>query len=115
VVATDVNQRALAFTAINAALNGLDNVETRLGSLFEPVKGETFDLITCNAPYVVSPEDRWQYRDAAGFEADQLSQTVVTQCGSGRPGLVVSKRGFFQASTTTAKVNVSAHAAPISA
>src|SRR5207248_10232467 len=78
VIATDLNPRAVAFTALNAALNGIDNVEVRLGSLFEPVAGETFDLITCNAPYVVSPEDRWQYRDAAGFEADQLSQTVVT-------------------------------------
>ncbi|MDX6476131.1 MAG: hypothetical protein QOH95_1642 [Gaiellaceae bacterium] len=79
VVATDLNPRAVAFTALNAALNGIDNLEVRLGSLFEPVAGETFDLITCNAPYVVSPEDRWQYRDAAGFEADQLSQAVVTQ------------------------------------
>src|SRR4051794_6479317 len=79
VVATDLNPRAVAFTSLNAALNGLDNVDVRLGSLFEPVAGERFDLITCNAPYVVSPEDRWQYRDAAGFEADQLSQTVVTQ------------------------------------
>src|SRR4051794_20887101 len=79
VIATDLNPRAVAFTSLNAALNGLDNVEVRLGSLFEPVAGETFDLITCNAPYVVSPEDRWQYRDAAGFEADQLSQTVVTE------------------------------------
>ena len=79
VIATDLNPRAIAFTALNAALNGIDNVEVRLGSLFEPVAGETFDLITCNAPYVVSPEDRWQYRDAAGFEADLLSQTVVTQ------------------------------------
>jgi SAM-dependent methyltransferase len=79
VIATDLNPRAVAFTALNAALNGIENLEVRLGSLFEPVAGETFDLITCNAPYVVSPEDRWQYRDAAGFEADQLSQTVVTQ------------------------------------
>jgi methylase of polypeptide subunit release factors len=78
VIATDLNPRAVAFTALNAALNGIDNLEVRLGSLFEPVAGETFDLITCNAPYVVSPEDQWQYRDAPGFEADQLSQTVVT-------------------------------------
>ena len=63
VIATDVNERALAFTNISAALNGIGNVETRLGSLFEPVEGETFDLITCNAPYVVSPERRWAYRD----------------------------------------------------
>jgi methylase of polypeptide subunit release factors len=78
VIATDLNPRAIAFTALNAALNGIRNLEVRLGSLFEPVAGETFDLITCNAPYVVSPEDQWQYRDAAGFEADQLSHTVVT-------------------------------------
>ena len=45
-VATDVNERALAFTALNAALNDLDNVETRSGSLFEPVAGDEFGLIT---------------------------------------------------------------------
>jgi hypothetical protein len=76
VIATDVNPRALAFTEISAALNGISNVETRLGSLFEPVAGETFDLITCNAPYVISPVSRWQYRDA-GFPADEFSRRVV--------------------------------------
>jgi len=76
VVATDVNPRALAFTAISAALNRLENVETRAGSLFEPVAGETFDLITCNAPYVISPERRWQYRDA-GARGDAFSEQVV--------------------------------------
>jgi methylase of polypeptide subunit release factors len=76
VIATDVNPRALAFTEINAALNGLKNVETRLGSLFDPVAGQQFDLITCNAPYVVSPESRWQYRDG-GLPADELSERVV--------------------------------------
>jgi methylase of polypeptide subunit release factors len=81
VVATDVNPRALAFTQISAALNGIDNVETRLGSLFEPVRGETFGLITCNAPYVISPERRWQYRDA-GFPADELSRQVVTNAAA---------------------------------
>lgn len=77
VVATDVNPRALAFTRISAALNGIANVETRLGSLFEPVAGETFGLITCNAPYVISPERRWQYRDG-GLPGDELSRRVVT-------------------------------------
>jgi methylase of polypeptide subunit release factors len=81
VIATDVNRRALSFTEINAALNGLTNVETRLGSLFDPVAGEQFDLITCNAPYVVSPESRWQYRDG-GLPADELSQRVVLQAAA---------------------------------
>ena len=44
VVATDVNARALAFTELNAALNGFTNIDCRLGSLFEPVAGETFDV-----------------------------------------------------------------------
>ncbi len=77
VVATDVNPRALAFTALNAALNGFDNVETRLGNLFAPVAGESFDLITCNAPYVISPETKWQYRDG-GLPADEFSARVVS-------------------------------------
>ena len=41
VIATDVNPRAIAYTELNAALNGLRNVECRRGSLFEPVEGET--------------------------------------------------------------------------
>jgi methylase of polypeptide subunit release factors len=76
VIATDVNERAIAYTEINAALNDLDNVECRAGSLFEPVEGERFDLITCNAPYVVSPENRLVYRDG-GLEGDALSEQVV--------------------------------------
>ncbi len=81
VVATDVNERALAYTELNAALNGLTNIECRPGSLFEPVAGEMFDLITCNAPYVVSPERRWAYRDG-GFEADEISRRVVREAAS---------------------------------
>ena len=78
VVATDVNPRALAFTELNAALSGIDNVETRRGSLFEPVAGERFDLIVCNPPFVVSPERRWTYRDG-WLEGDELSAQVVRE------------------------------------
>jgi methylase of polypeptide subunit release factors len=80
VIATDVNERALAFTTLNAALNDIDNVECRAGSLFEPVAGEMFDLITCNAPFVVSPERRWVYRDGT-FEGDEVSAHVVRGAG----------------------------------
>jgi methylase of polypeptide subunit release factors len=76
VIATDVNERALAFTELNASLNDLSNVECRAGSLFDPVAGETFDLITCNAPFVVSPERRWVYRDGT-FDGDEVSRHVV--------------------------------------
>jgi methylase of polypeptide subunit release factors len=81
VVATDVNPRALAFTQLNAALSGLDNVECRRGSLFEPVEGERFDLITCNAPFVISPERRWTYRDGS-LDGDDLSERVVREAAA---------------------------------
>jgi methylase of polypeptide subunit release factors len=81
VVAVDVNPRALAYTALNAALNGFDNLECRAGSFFEPVAGETFDLIVCNAPFVVSPESRWAYRDS-GLRGDDVTANVVREAAS---------------------------------
>ena len=76
VVATDVNERALAYAAFNAALNGVDNVETRPGSFFEPVEGEQFDLVVANPPYVVSPESAYLFRDS-GMPGDAVSEHVV--------------------------------------
>jgi hypothetical protein len=76
VVASDVNARALEFAAFNAMLNGVDNVETRQGSFFEPVEGETFDLVVVNPPYVVSPENAYLFRDS-GLRGDAVSEQVV--------------------------------------
>jgi methylase of polypeptide subunit release factors len=76
VVATDVNPRALAYAAFNAALNGAGNVETRLGSFFEPVARERFDLVVANPPYVVSPESAYLFRDS-GMRGDAVSEHVV--------------------------------------
>lgn len=52
VIATDINPRALTFSRINARLNGVGNVEVREGSLFEPVKGERFDLVASQPPFI---------------------------------------------------------------
>jgi hypothetical protein len=78
VVATDVNQRALRMTRLNAALNGV-GIEERAGSLYEPVVGETFDLIVTNPPFVVSPGtgQRLVYRDS-GLPGDEMVRRVVT-------------------------------------
>ncbi len=78
IVATDVNERALAMTRLNARLNEVD-VDVRAGSLFEPVAGEAFDLIVTNPPFVVSPatDARLVYRDS-GLPGDEVVRRVVT-------------------------------------
>jgi SAM-dependent methyltransferase len=78
VVATDFNPRACALTRMNAALNGITNVETREGSFFEPVAGEKFGLAVVNPPYVISPDGGFMYRDA-GLEGDELSRTLLRE------------------------------------
>jgi hypothetical protein len=76
VVATDVNPRALTVAALNARLNDVTNIELRKGSYFEPVAGEQFELVTCNPPYVISPESQYAYRDS-GLPGDTVSRQVV--------------------------------------
>lgn len=82
VVATDLNPRALECASMSAALSKVE-VDFRLGSLYEPVVGEKFDLIVTNPPYVMSPPKeggkRLVYRES-GFESDQLVASLVKQC-----------------------------------
>jgi len=78
VIACDVNPRALNFTAFNAELNGANNIECRAGSFFEPVAGETFDLIVSNPPFVISPDNAIAFRDS-GLGGDEVSRQVVRQ------------------------------------
>lgn len=81
VTAVDINERALAFTRFNAQLNGVPNVECRQGSWFDPVAGESFDMITSNPPFVVSPESELMFRDSP-LPADDVSRTVVTEAAA---------------------------------
>jgi methylase of polypeptide subunit release factors len=76
VVSIDVNPRAVAFTAFNAALNDTTNLESREGSWFAPVAGERFDTIACNPPYVISPDTSYTYRDG-GLPRDGVCRMVV--------------------------------------
>lgn len=82
VVATDISQRALAFAAFNAALNDIE-IELRQGALLEPARGERFDLIVSNPPFVITPRDRdeqgrWTYRDG-GRAGDALLDELLLQ------------------------------------
>jgi len=74
-VATDVNGRALDYARLNAGLNGLE-VDLRHGSWFEPVAGESFDLILSNPPFVISPDSSYVFRDSS-LPGDAVSRDVV--------------------------------------
>ncbi|MCW2858075.1 MAG: methyltransferase small [Marmoricola sp.] len=82
VVATDVNQRALWLTRLNADLNGV-SFDVREGSFFEPVAGELFDLIVTNPPFVISPAtgERLVYRDS-GLPGDRVVEDIVRRIPS---------------------------------
>jgi len=93
VVATDISERALAFTRFNLLLNAValhidprqpeDRVELRHGTLLEPVRGDSFDLVVSNPPFVITPRhqgekagDRFTYRDG-GMPGDDLVAELV--------------------------------------
>jgi Methyltransferase small domain len=78
IVAVDVNERALRFAEFNALLNSVPTIEFREGNLFDPVEGETFDLVVCNPPYVVSPDAEFIYRDS-GVRGDVFCETIVRE------------------------------------
>ncbi|KIC57954.1 DUF7059 domain-containing protein [Microbacterium hominis] len=85
IVATDVSPRALEFTRINALLNEVEGIDTRRGSLFEPVAGEQFDRVVSNPPFVITPRvagvPEYEYRDA-GYAGDDLVAAFVSGVGA---------------------------------
>lgn len=80
VVATDISRRALDIARFNAQLNGIDGIDFRFGSLFEPIAGERFDRIVSNPPFVITPRTEgvpsYEYRDG-GMVGDALVETVL--------------------------------------
>ena len=100
VVATDISARALRFTRLNALLNGVDGIETRLGSLFDPVAGEQFDRIVSNPPFVITPRvegvPAYEYRDG-GMAGDDLVAAVRAGVGAHlAPGGVAQLLGNWE-------------------
>lgn len=98
VTATDISERALAFTRFNLLLNAQalnidpqnpqDRVSLREGSLLDPVAGEFFDLVVSNPPFVITPrvagesaEEQFTYRDG-GLPGDEIVSTMVRQLPS---------------------------------
>jgi len=72
VVGSDLSGRCLAVAKLNAKLNGKAGVDWRQGPWFEPVRGEEFDLIISNPPFVQSPGGRTMAMDTP-VEEDPVS------------------------------------------
>lgn len=74
VLALDINAEALAFTAVNARLAGLFNLQARRSDLLRDVDGQ-FDLIIANPPYLLDPLQR-TYRHGGGRHGSALSLAI---------------------------------------
>ncbi|MEV4802656.1 class I SAM-dependent methyltransferase [Nonomuraea sp. NPDC049421] len=78
VTATDVNPRALELARLSWELSGVSGVDARVGSMYEPVEGERFDLVVSNPPFVIAPEreGRLTYRES-GASGDDFCRELV--------------------------------------
>jgi release factor glutamine methyltransferase len=115
VVATELSPAAVAIARKNAARNGVaERVDVREGDLFAPVRGERFDVITANPPYVatsviatLSAEVRREPSIALDGGADGLrfyDRICATAAEYLLPnGALVVEHGFDQAEAVRAR------------
>ena len=81
VVAVDVNPRAAAAADFNARLNGVENVDVRVGDLYAPVRGERFDVIIANPPFVASPYANAPSYHSGGPRGDRILHRIIAGLG----------------------------------
>jgi hypothetical protein len=98
VVGVDSNPRAIRLAAFNALLNGVGNVAFHEGDLFAPVAGQSFDLVVCNPPFVISPRSDLLHTDS-GMPGDRLCETIVRTAPA-----FLNPDGFCQVVCNWAKV-----------
>jgi len=77
VVLADINERALRYAAVNAAINDATNVAVVHSDVLSEVSGP-FDLVISNPPYLVDDHARL-YRDGGGRFGERLSLEIVRQ------------------------------------
>lgn len=73
VVATDINDRAVALAMVNGALAGKENIEPHVGDLYAPVAGRRFDRIASQPPFIATPSaGTGPVYSAGGRRGDEL-------------------------------------------
>ncbi len=87
VIAVDVNPRAAAVAALNARLNGIRNVDVRVGDLYAPAAGLQFDVVIANPPFVASPHGGGPSYHAGGPSGDRVLRRIFADLARHlRPG-----------------------------
>ncbi|MGX1135277.1 release factor glutamine methyltransferase [Streptomyces glaucescens] len=88
VTAVDVSWRAVWTARVNAWRSRLP-VRIRHGNLFEPVRGQAFDLILANPPYVPDPDDsRAPQGRARNWDGGSDGRLLVDRICREAPGLL---------------------------
>ena len=75
VLMTDINDRALEYSRVNAAVALLTSLRAEHSDLLSGVDGD-FDLIVANPPYIADPARR-TYRDGGGDHGAGLSVAIL--------------------------------------
>jgi release factor glutamine methyltransferase len=124
VVATDVSEAAARVARDNAERLGVaDRIEVRLGDLLAPLRGEVFDVLVSNPPYVrtpdiagLAPEVRCEPRLALDGGADGLAclrRIVAGAAAHLAPGgLLALEHGFDQDAAVRQLIDVTGAFAP---
>ncbi|WP_422124020.1 peptide chain release factor N(5)-glutamine methyltransferase [Planococcus sp. X10-3] len=93
VTATDISQSALATAEKNAQLLDAD-IDFKLGDLLEPIKGEKWDIILSNPPYIAHAEAESMSDSVKDFEphsalfADQEGLALYDRMMADLPDLI---------------------------
>ncbi|MDT0405437.1 methyltransferase [Streptomyces sp. DSM 41635] len=88
VTAVDVSRRAVCTARVNALRAGVP-VRVRRGNLFAPVRGESYDLILANPPYVPAPGRGTPPRGAArAWDAGGDGRLVLDRICGEAPALL---------------------------
>ncbi len=79
--ATDIAPRSVHFSEFNRRLNGLENVVTLQGDLFDPVRNLQFDRIVAHPPYMPSLKRVEVYYDG-GPDGEIITSTTLREAAN---------------------------------
>jgi len=77
VLAIDISPRAALCTRFNGRVSASANLDVAVGDLYGAARGESFDLITANPPFVPSPLNTLRFRDGGRSGEDVLKRIVA--------------------------------------